>query len=320
MNLFNPLAILTFFTLIFSANTAFANTSPATDIVGCMGAGPVCVDSNTQHEYALLQATKHALAVRGSGRYDIIIQSDAVDTVTHYQYSFSTDHMIDQGQDVADSKPVVSLISVQLLTGEAALQAKELVSSETATARFKQKYLNKSGKYPKNSGQFTIDAENFCGIGPEQQASSKSFFDTCYAALQESGLWDKPTVNSDTNVAVAQVKQNSIQLGRPIFFVTDEGYRLTIYPNKDGSADAVSFWVPPTTHIAVSKGGDLDLKALTDGAVTGGYQFKPESGRFVAMVAARTGLMAWQQLSAMIDDGLSCNYCRVTTQDLPPIK
>ncbi len=342
MNIKSAIKTLSILSLLSSQPLLANSDENILNVTGCSGEGDVCTDLVTMEAYARSKVLNHTSVKSGQGKYDFIMQSDALDEAYLFEYSYIDKRVFIEGPDGRDIevyKPFVNLISQQKLYGERKTQVDFLVSTNYATERVAKSSANlRTGKDGKS---LAIDYDNFCSTTAYPERDPIHMASQCLIALFDAGLWENVNVIERTltlvgnqsalyaeggmnaviseakagmsvSMSLEQVKEYTVSFGGPMRFSTNDGYTLILNPTKSGDVEVRRFLIPPGGQdVPVDKKGRLLNDEITENAINGEYSFGRANINFVALMASRTGLASWNNLARLLNSGIDCFKCKI---------
>lgn len=351
MKLHSTIKILLIIPLLVCTQQAVANTEKnILKVAGCSGNGAICTDLATMEAFTKSKVLQHAKAKSGHGKFDYIIQSDALDRVYLFKYNYIDRVMYIENpreQDIEVYQAFATLVSQQELFGERKSQVESLVSGNYATEQAVKYNPNalrtSSGEIPSS-----IDFDSFCGTTATPERLPHQMQSQCYQTLFSAGLWNDVTkikrtltqvsnlstfyaegsmqtvvtelkAGASTSVNLEQAKEYTISFGGPIRFTTFNGYSLVLSPSKSGDLFVKRFTIPPNDQsVPVDEDGYLLTDDITEKANNGQYRFDGTSQNFANLMAYSTDSVEWRNLARHIAGGFTCDYCKIT--DLPLVE
>jgi hypothetical protein len=336
-------SIAIIFFIIFNQQTLASTSKNILNVTGCSGSGNLCTDVAEMEAYARDKVRQHTEEKSGQGKYDFIMQSDAIDEAYLFEFEYIDKRLFIEGPNGSDIiyKPFVKLISQKRLFGDRKARIELLVSAKYVAEKVTQN--NPSAIRADEAGSLnSIDYDSFCSTTANPQRRPSNMTSQCLVALWDAGLWNDVNVIERTlvlvgsqgviytegsmNAAVTElkagmsvtentekVKEFTISFGSPIRVTTNDGYTLLLSPTRSGIVKAMMFLMPPNDQeLPIDEKGSLLLDKITEKAKNGGYVFNRDNLNFVNIMANRTGLSAWRKLSDMIINGGSCEHCTIT--------
>ncbi|GMM84749.1 hypothetical protein [Pseudoalteromonas sp. MTN2-4] len=301
------------------------------EVIGCVGETKICTNLDEQRNYAEFIARvniKEALQNTYSAPIHIVIQSDALDTVMHFQFTAFRDEALtlnyEKGVEIG---------------GEVKNSVKQLVSSEVATRNLAKLVMKDSN--------YALDFDKFCDNGSGIERTPHSMVTLCKSALFDSGFYTEYQILKEHHQIVnttfsakmsasfsilfageagseasydGSVKKTiefgrQIEFGRPFLFRTTDGYEFVLVPKKDGTAHCSRFLVPLGNEIKVDKDGLVDQEQFKKDLESHVYSFNQDSLRFLKMQQHANGGRL-EMLDLLIQKLEECPTCTVTIEDV----
>ena len=298
------------------------------EIIGCVGETKICTNLDEQRNYAEFVAReniKEALQNTYSAPIHIVIQSDALDTVMHFQFTAFRDEALTLNYEKGVE-----------IEGEVKNNVKQLVSSKVSTRNF-AKRIGK--EHLLINGAFDFD--EFCHNVSGADRTPMRMVTACGSAIFDNGYYSKPHVRKEyehrvalsfwanikakisslyegaagSEVSYQGAVKKAIEFGSPIKFETTDGYKFILVPQKDGTSHCTEFVVPPGNVIKVDKDGRVDDEQFKKDLENNVYRFNQDSLRFLKMQQfANRGRLA--SLGLLIQKLEECPTCTVSIEDV----
>lgn len=338
LHLYRIVLVLSLFAL-----SPFSYAKDKLDIVGCFDQfSPLCTNIDKQREYAFYLARKdtpNALIGTNNATLHYIIQSDFIDSVTHYKFSALKDYEIVEGPDGKDMfLPInrLQLNSQKTLYGNNKEEVLDLVSIERGTENLANRLgisLNSDSTfdYDVTCGQtdhaienerrieymvincinFLHDNRAFENTGSTRTVSN-SFLTNLGLDFGLSGkVWAviDAKFNLSGSVNYSRAQTLTLKWGEPARFTTREGYMVILKPNENGRADVTMFVVPPGIEIPTDLKGNIILEGLEEQLLSGLHNFDQDNQRFISMLAARMQSVRISRLAVLLERRFKCIGC-----------
>ncbi|GMM85349.1 hypothetical protein [Pseudoalteromonas sp. MTN2-4] len=339
-------------TLLFISFLSFGKDK--LEVIGCWDTGSaLCSQVSKQREYSRFLAqtdASEALSDSDSAILNYVIQSDTSNTVTHFKFHVYKDQEWAEGPDGHDMfYPVtrIRMISETGIYGAAKADIERAVSPRVATEQFIEKYGNKgavngSGSEVIRDSNGYIDYDSACGptgihvLAREAWNMRQNCHDfmvsigmfsgvkeiellisttESIAGNVESGIEGIISAGLEAKVDYTQAQKVTIRANRPLHFNTPDGYKIILFPNPNGEAEVVSFYLPNGIKIPVDPDGSVKLKEAAEELLSGKYNVTKDNLIFIQLMNKRMNHLALRRLEALLNAGLQCDRCTVTIVD-----